>query len=398
LLASFFLSLPLYAAQEYTGKVVTVADEILSGTTNAYDRGWVDYAAKLGQIVRPTVYNSEGKIVQPGTILIYGNADSWEPYVQADIIQLSAAGKIKDLAYDKYVRYKGLTKKEAVSKQDFTSIKSSLAGAIGNYENDITALEDAKLAAILPVVRAVFEGIVTNVTQGSGSDLGGAPVVEVVQLNPIGIKIEMPVEEQKKITHSVPIKIYIKGVDKPLVASRMTDMITSTALLVGTKNYPVLENNTILKDSGIPVLREWQGVSNFDFQSISSKSLAVPLNAVQSDEKGTYVWRAKGQKVMQVNKGIEYKFPIEKVYIKQGDLVRYQSGYTKVISLKDNGGLEKYELVLNNPPAGLKDGETVVYPQQAYLLMPGDEVRVVIGDGKVDKVIQPEKKPEKNKK
>ncbi|HJO95161.1 MAG TPA: hypothetical protein QF753_17325 [Victivallales bacterium] len=396
IIASFTLVLPLYAAQEYIGKVVPIVDEALSTSTGAYSRGWVDYTARFGSIITGTVYNSDGKIIIPGTILIDGKSKTWEPYVQADIIQLAAAKKIKNLSYDDYKRDKWLSQKAAISKQQFINAKSNLEAAIGNYENDITNLEEGKISVSLLTTRAVFEGMVTSITQASGSDVNGAPVVSVIQLNPIGIKIDMPVKEQIKITHSTPIKVYLKGMNKPLGTSHVYSLMTTKGILLCTFNYPVLKKNTVLKESETPVLREWQALVRFNINSGSENILSIPLNAIKKDNKGTYVWKAKGQKVMQTDKGIDYTFPIQKIYIQPGNMIRYQSGFSKVVSLESKGNLELYDLVLNNPPPDLKDGETVIYPQQAYLMMPGDELRVVIGEGQISaktKAVKLEKLP-----
>ena len=89
-----------------------------------------------------------------------------------------------------------------------------------------------------------------------------------------------------------------------------------------------------------------------------------------------------------MDKGIDTQFQIEKIYVTPADMIRYHTGYTKIVALKDSGKLELNDLVLNNPPSTklvtLKDGDTVYYPPQAYLMMPGDEVRVVIGDGPIE--------------
>jgi len=381
---SIFLSLSLYAAREYNGKIVPIEKESQNTTIGSCSRGWVDYSAQFGSIVKPGIYNAKGKVIVPGTILIDGYTGDWEAYVKRDEIQLAAQKRIKELTFDIFRRYKDLLKDDAVSDLQTLNMKDDYETALGKYNNDISVLVEGKYAVDLETTKPVFEGIITKVSQGSGSDVGGAPCITVAQLNPIGIMVNLPIEEQIKLNHSTPIKVYYKGVDKPLGVSHIYGMMAGKGLLLATPNFPVIEKNTILKNNKIPILRDWQPLSRFEFNSASSSVLGVPLNAIQKDKKGSYVWKAKGQKVMQVDKGIDYTFPIGKIYIKPGKLIRYLSNYSKVISLKDNENLELYDLVLSNPPPGLKDGETVIYPQQAYLLMPGDDVRIVIGDGPVE--------------
>ena len=383
-LTSLFLTFSLFGAREYIGKAVPIIKESLNSTTGSMSRGWVDYSAQFGSIVKPAICNSKGKVIIPGDILIDGYTGDWEAYVKADEVQLAAQEKIKKLTFDIYERYKKLYIDEAVSELKELDEKSQYETALGKYNGDISILVEGKYGVDLETTKPPFEGIITRVSQGSGSDVGGAPCVTIAQLNPMGIKVDIPFEELLKYNHSTVFKVYLKGIDKPVGISHLYGMVSGNSVSLATPNYPVLEGNTILKESDVPVLRNWQPISRFDYNSTSSKVLGITLNSIQSDKKGSYVWRAKGQKVMQVDKGIDYTFPIEKVYVVLGDMIRYQSNYTKIISLKDNGGLELYDLVLNNPIPGLKNGETVVYPQQAFLIMPGDEVRVVMGSGSIE--------------
>ena len=379
-LAATCLAFSLNAGLEFKGKVVSLAVQKYAATSNAYDRGWINFTAKLGQVIKPEIVDEKGKVVVPGDVLIYGDPTAWEPFLKADKINVEASAKIKDLAIDVYKRYRTLVAQNAASRQNFTDAETTLHMAVGNYENYKEVLKQGQIAAKRFTIKAPFEGIVTAVSQGSGSDVGGAPAVEIMQLNPIGIQVQMPTNKQYKFDNKTPVKVYVNGVEKPVGAYHFTSLRGADSITFAAENFPVLKKNTILEKAKLPILRSWLPVVVFDCDHPRDRTLAVPVRSLQKDEKGSYVWRAKGQKVMRTDKGIDYSFPIEKVYIETGDQVRYSTAYSRLIKLKDNGGLEEFDLVLNNPPEGLKDGETAVYPESAYLLMPGDEVRVVVGN------------------
>lgn len=386
----------LYSAQEYKGKVVSLAIENYTTTTGGYDRGWVVNLAKLGQICLPTVYGSTdgseiagSDIKYPGTLLINGYNLAWVGIYVGQKIQVSADEQIMALDYINYRRWQKLYGENAESDYGYEDTENDYAASVGTYRVAVDELKEDYQQDIMLYTRARAEGIVTGVTQSAGSDVGGAPAIQFTWLNPIGIQVNIPREIARNLTPETPVKFYINGIERPFGIYNGYTFPTSDAAMFMTRNYPIIEKNTILEDNGVPVLREWQGVSNFNIYPSSEKLLAVPTGAIQKDDQGTFVWRAKGQKVMQSDKGIDTKFQIEKVYITVADMFRYQTGYTQIAALKDNGTLELNDLVLNNPPDTkfviLKDGETVYYPPQAYLFMPGDEVRVVIGDGPVEK-------------
>ncbi|HBM15670.1 MAG TPA: hypothetical protein DD381_04910 [Lentisphaeria bacterium] len=385
----------LFSAQEYKGTVVSIGDEQYTTTTGGQDRGFIITLARLGLICVPTVYASldgsdiQGKdILYPGTPLINGYNLTWVGEYLGQEISVSADKQLVSLDYDNYVRYKKLYNDNAVSQEAFEDMENDLAEGTGGYRTAVDILKEDYQQNIMMVTRARAEGIVSKVTQSAGSDLGGATAIEFVWLNPIGIQVKMPEEIYRNFSPETPIKIYIKGIDKPFGIYNGYAITRKDSMIFLTKNFPVIDKNTILEDNGVPVLREWQGVCNFNIYPSAETILAVPDGAIQKDEKGSFVWRAKGQKLMQMDKGIDTQFQIEKVYVTSADMIRYQTGYTKIVALKDSGKLELNDLVLNNPPdtkfVTLKDRDMVYYPPQAYLMMPGDEVKVVIGDGSIE--------------
>ncbi|MEI6055428.1 MAG: hypothetical protein WCR55_05135 [Lentisphaerota bacterium] len=381
---------PLFSAKEYKGAVVSIGDETYSTSTGGYDRGFIITLAKLGQIGDPVVYDSNHNVVYPGTVLINGFDLAWMGMYLGQQIATTATKGLQGLAYDNYLRYKKLYQENAESQQDFEAQASNYAAAQGSYAFNVDQLAMDYQQNIMMKTRAQVEGIVKSVTQSAGSDVGSAPAIEYVWLNPIAVKVNIPREEQKVLLSSTPVKIYVKGQNEPFgIYDGFSYQAPDGSWMIQTRNFPVREWNVVLQDNGLPILREWEAVIKFDIYP-GTNTLAVPDKAIQKDDKGSFVWRAKGQKAMQSDKGIDYTFPVEKVYVTVGNEIRYFTGYTKIVSLKDPGALELNDLVVAKVKdsyytANLKDGGMVIYPQQAYLMMPGDEVRVVIGEGPVEK-------------
>jgi hypothetical protein len=63
-----------------------------------------------------------------------------------------------------------------------------------------------------------------------------------------------------------------------------------------------------------------------------------------------------------------------------GDVERLSAGCIEIISLNKADSLEINDLVLTEVPDKLKSGDKVELLPERYCFMPGDSVKVVIGD------------------
>lgn len=374
----------LNAAVEVTGTVVPVSVQTIDFGTDAGFIGNVDFVARLGQIITPSVKDNNGNIVTLGTILCSMKYGPWSEAVKVADMGVLTSKDMLALANDNYARYKTLTDENAASKEQLTDMSSQLANSLGQYENSVAALIQAKDVLAARTTMAPFEGIVTKVLFGIGNATGRPPTLEITELNGIAVEIKLPRGQQRAINAKTPIKIYPMDSDQPMGVFNGFSYLGNDSIYVITENYPILAKNVPLKNDK-PILRSWMPIVRFDMGSASSKILAVPEKSIQNDSQGDFVWRAKGQKVMQTDKGIDNTFEIEKIYVTTSEMIRYQSGYARIVGLADPGKLALYDLVLNIPTKDLKDGQSVYFPPEAYLLMPGDSVRVVIGDGPVEK-------------
>jgi hypothetical protein len=182
----------------------------------------------------------------------------------------------------------------------------------------------------------------------------------------------------KGIKNNTPVKIYPLNSDDPQGIIYGSTVLTDDGIEFVTANYPVVNGTTVIKDTTHRIIRSWFPVVKF-YVDQKPDVLAVSSGSLIKDGDKFFVWKAKGQKTMQPDKAIDSYFQIEKVYVKPLDLLRDVDSFEKKIALGDKGSLELFDIVMGDPPEGLTEGETVLYPEGSYLLMPGDPVKVVVG-------------------
>lgn len=157
ILMGSFASL-VFSAQEYKGTVVTMADQFYSTTTGGYDRGWVNKAAKLGQICVPYLYDSKKDIVFPGTTLIDGYDGCWIGAYIGDKYALEGDEALRNIAYDNYVRYRKLLGQNACAQQDYETTVNAFAGAEGTYQFQADQIAMDNQQNIMMTTRTPTEG------------------------------------------------------------------------------------------------------------------------------------------------------------------------------------------------------------------------------------------------
>ena len=67
------------------------------------------------------------------------------------------------------------------------------------------------------------------------------------------------------------------------------------------------------------------------------------------------------------------------MYVETGNRTHKVDNHWVYISLKNPGKLKQYDLVVEDPPKDVKNGDKVFWSQEKLLFMPGDPVRVEIG-------------------
>ncbi|MEI6055306.1 MAG: hypothetical protein WCR55_04525 [Lentisphaerota bacterium] len=378
-----FLALSIQSAEEYTGKIVSLNVETFMFGTDAALMGYIQYAPRLGEIIKPSITNQKGNAIAQGTMLAKMDPNPWAAALKQYIVGGKVSKEEMYLALRNHLRYKFLTEKNAVSLESLTNMDYTLYQDKGQYKDmlDEALMNKEVLESCIAI--SPFEGLVTKLYFAQGQATGRPPIADIVQLNPIGLQIELPQEKLNEIAITTPIKFYHLNSDVSYDVLKSFSMFKGDKLLLSADNYHILNKNEIIADINIPIVREWSPVLKFGLDSDFHGLLGVANYAIEKDADGYFVWRAKGQKIMQTSKGIEPIFKIEKIYFKPLELTRYRTPYETITAVSDSDKLELYDIVIKKPPKDLKEGQNVCCPQRRYLFMPGDEVRVVIGSGPI---------------
>ena len=357
----------------YSGTVVPIYKGNINAGAGASYWGSLDFAARWGAITKPEITDLNGKEVQPGTTLSLMRKQYWRGQVITAKGQLIASKKNLTIARENYLRYKKLYPTGAVPVRTYQEMRAIFFEAVGQYETAKANLYEQE--SVYKQCRQIspIEGIIDKVYYSRGILTSDPKVIQLEQLNPIGIKVNMSTNETEKISPTTPVTIYPQGSDShPIGIYNGYSLLCYDGIIFTTRNKPKRYADVQQVTDCLPIVYFYIG-------SRQSKKLGIPTPALHKDKKGYYAWKAVGRKVMQPGKGIDPVFKIKKVYIVPGKIKRLYNGITDMQILDDPGELELYDIVVSAPTVELKDGETVCLPPERYIFMPGDKVKVVIG-------------------
>ncbi|MCF7790877.1 MAG: hypothetical protein K9L78_03910 [Victivallales bacterium] len=369
----FLFFIKLYGEKVYTGTAVPVLRTEIKAGTGADFWGYLTSSAKFGEITRPDITNLKGKVKIHGTELIQMRRDYWGGKVEEAKGKLIKAKKNLDTAYKEFKRYKKLSPTGAVPMKKFQKKKAKLYEALGQYRDAVAMLNENN--EILQQCResAPFEGIVDKVYYTRGLLVSDPEVLQITQLNPIGIKVSMSDKEAAEISAYTAVTITGRKLNEPVGVFNGYSYKVKDGIVFLVRNSP-----NLYIDKKVEEVSEVFYVTDFYINPLKPNALGVAAPAINKDNKGYYVWKAKDNKVMQPGKGIDPVFKIEKTYIVPGKLERLYNGITEMRILDKPGKLELHDILVVDVNAELQDGQTVTLPANRYKLMPGDKVKVVI--------------------
>ena len=373
------VSIPMFGATELTGTVTPLnVSERAAGTDTAYP-GVLSHVIGLGTIAYPYITRqNDDIIVQVGTPLYTYDMAWWNAYFKQAKDTYAATVVELDIAKKNVTRYKELVKTNAENQEVLEGYLAAYATALGNYQNAKASIPFNFEAVREATCRPTFEGICTKIYQSCGLQVG-QPIMEFTQLNPIGINVKMDRAQARKLSGK-PVKLYPVGVDKAQGIIYGRTVLTDDGVQFVTDNNP----KSYLTDPGfkITIHRDCAPVTDIKMFDISLKDCiyGVRDSSIQKDDKGYFVWKANGQKELNATSGMSDTFTIEKVYVTPGNLFRRSDGWANIQSLKDAGSLQLNDLVLFNITSPLTEGQVIHFPSKNYVLMPGDQVKVVIGN------------------
>ncbi|MCF7889247.1 MAG: hypothetical protein K9L78_03915 [Victivallales bacterium] len=379
ILISYIFCFHIFSAV-HTGKAIPLnVVKIHAGTNTSY-KGKITYIAPKGQLLVPKIKTVKGKTIDPGTVVLKQGIRYWSDMEKADRANVRTAKQDLLNAKENLKRYQKLapTGAESVETyQKFQDIYPKYYGRLINAKGDLRT-DEAVLNTRTQY--APFEGYVNDVMYILGKASGNPEVIEILQLNPIGIKVKMSREKANSISPSTPVTVYIPGSNKKQGIYNGYNVLCKDGIILITENYPrtlperEIQNVKYILGPCHPV--------DYIYKDYSSKKmLCVPKRSICKDKKGYFLWKAKNRKFFEPGKHFDPVFKIEKIYITPGNLQRIFAGQIFYQSIKSKSSKIEFgdAVLIPNPYKKMKPGDTIMLPPKEYVIMPGDKVKVKIG-------------------
>ena len=372
----------------FNGRAVPVQ----TGKFSTPNAGILTYTASPGAIVYSQIKNRKGEIVRPGTPIIIQDEYIAKLAIETAQNNLHEAERLLQNKKTILQRYQKLNLKrknliaqnkidEALTDYDTTNLK---------VKKCEFALKEAKINLERCTVYPDFTGQVDEVYFAPGAAIDkNKDIVEVTMMDPMAIELKLPLTLINNLSIESIIKVYSVDNSKPIEAILCKNPIdpSTTTLLVTNELIPIRELTPEQKK--LPVVHQ----ALFAIRAFISKEeihgstpastvpITVPIKSIKKDDQGTYVWRAVGQKVLD-NKKIKAQFPVEKVYITPGDIIRHiswvkgKASYFR--SIKETDKILLHEIIIVDPPDGLKVGDEVVYQELQWHFTVNEKVKISI--------------------
>jgi hypothetical protein len=338
--------LPLSGGKIYTGTVVPPIVENLSSGSDASYYGTVRHIAKRGSLIEPRITNLDGNVVMPGTIIMQQGTKYWQAMVDADEANVLTSKQDLLTATENLKRFKELAPTGAESIENYQQFQNNYYKFLGAYiQSQGTLLLDEEVLDSRTQY-APFEGYVKNVMYTMGRAAGNPETIQIVQLNPIGIKIKIDRQTSNKINAATPVTVYTSGNNKTQGVYNGFSILCEDGIIFLTENKPMEMNLTDkeIKDIKYKV-NDCYPVDYFFIEDFANKTLCVPKESIQKDKTGYYVWKAKDRKFLIPGKSFDPVFKVEKISITPGNLQRLFGGDILVRSLDKPGTLSFGELL-----------------------------------------------------
>jgi RND family efflux transporter MFP subunit len=367
------------AAKTYTGNVKSFLTSTIAQGGNGDFNGVIMHVARVGEIIEPEIRNVKtGKIIREGTPLIKLRPDYFAADVLAAQSNLLGAKADLTLATEQYQRASKLISSKTISVQLFQKAKAEYYDALSKLETANALVIQSENIFESFVIKAPFIGIVDEVLLSSGTAAGQPNIITISQLSPIKIEVPMSRADANNIKINTPVTVYSVRDSKPVGIFHGYTNLTEKGIVFASSNRKMNVGRKDSKGKEVPSVHKIFSVNKF-YRYSDSNVLCIPRDTVFKDSKGSYIWKANGEKNNQPGKGISSLFSVSKKYIVLGNLKRNITGYLTLVSLKKSSGLQEYDIVIADPPGDLKDGDTVCYSVDRFQFMPGDQVKVVIG-------------------
>ena len=275
----------------------------------------------MGGQVR-SVHVKEGDAVRKGQLLLKLDDAVIRQQIEQAKIQLAY---LKDL----YQRRKNLWDQNIGTEVELVSARNN----VSNQERQLSLLNEQLSFA---TITAPVSGVAENVSIHVGEVFTGAPNMGITIVNTTDLKATVNVPENylSKVKRGTPVIVEV-----PDVSKKFNSTISTISQVIGATSRGFMAEAKIPYQSG---LRPNQ-VARIQIQDYkSSSAIVVPLNTVQTDEKGKYVFIAAEENGKRIAK---------KKQIVLGEM------YNDVIEIKS--GLQPGDQVITEGYQDLYEGQLI---------------------------------------
>jgi hypothetical protein len=337
--------------------------------------GLVTWIIPAGSFVKGPIYNSKGKIVRQGDVLIKADVRFYEYEVKVKKAELEAAKADLNFTDTNCKRYKKLAMVNSVSKKEYDLALADYLKAKAHLISAMSELQYSKLLLEECTIYAPYSGYVQEVFTRVGSWCNvDYPGLRLMRLSPLFVDVEMSRNLAKEIIDDEYSVIIHTNDNKTEINTNNSKMsLIEKGLRISVKNH--LKKEVLNKING-KVIHDYSYI--IDFGPIPGK-LGVPSSVLYQESSGKYyVWLAVDKKTLKPSKSLKSIFSIKKVYVTPANLLKNTplSGWLRL--LKNPGTLQRDDIIINDVNADFKDGDSIEYVRFDGLFWPGDKVKIVL--------------------
>lgn len=246
----------------------------LQGNVNAENMTWISPRGQ-GGVVR-SVLVKQGDYVHKGQLLLKLDDALQRTAVTNAQIQL-------DHARDLYQRRKNLWDQKIGTEVDYINAKN----AVDQAEIQLKSTQDQ---LDFTNVYADIDGTVDNITVKVGEAFApGAQSLRLVNTNDLKVQVEVPEVYQERVKVGTPVKIDFPGLNN----KEVTGTVRTTGKTINSESRSFTVEIKLPHDKDI---RSNQ-VATVKLQDYAApKTMTIPVNTLQNDDKGKYVMVATKDK------------------------------------------------------------------------------------------------------
>jgi membrane fusion protein, multidrug efflux system len=288
----------------------------LQGNVEAENISYIAPRNGTGGVVRERLV-SKGDRVTKGQLLL-----KLDDAVQHQ--QLANAQTQLDYANDLYKRRKSLWDQRIGTEVDLINAKNQVDMA----QNQLKVAQDQ---IDFTSVRADIDGTVDDITVQKGEMFTGMQQLRLINTDMLKVVVQVPEVYQDRVHIGTPVKIALPELNDKIIQGNVR--VTGKVINAGSRTFPIevrIPNNKDIRANQLAVVK----VQDYT----TTNAIAIPVNTLQTDEKGKFVMVA----VLEDGKLVAHKKPVT-IGMLYGDKIEIKSGLNSGDKLIADGFQNLYE-------------------------------------------------------